>query len=259
MVLNKSKLLENGFLSFNIKDVDEDLHNELYTNFNKLDKLSSIDRLRYDCTIEDDSKKFNFEDYCKKLKDKFNLSDDSSYKHSRDNKNLIKLQFNLGGEYEYLSKCKKEIDNFKGNHKAQSWLFGSSNRFFPLNFVIEKIYKKILDNLYPEYVNENLYFENRLDSFELTLYEKNDFIEPHNDGIDSQRLCVILIYLNDDYQQGFGGELIIENHINVIPIFGNVTILDFTTNNPIHSVNHVLDDEFKRFAFIKFFYKEKTK
>jgi hypothetical protein len=259
MVLNKEKLITDGFLSFNLKNVDDDLYNELYNNFNKLDKLSSINRLRYDCTVEDDSKKFNFEDYCKKLKDEFNLSDESTYEHRPANKYLINLAFNLGGKYEYLSKCKKEIDNFKGNHKAQSWLFTSPNPFFPLNPVVKKIYKKILDNLYPDYINENLYSENKLDSFDLTLYEKNDFIEPHNDGIDPQRLCVILIYLNDDYQKEFGGELIIENHVNVPPIFGNVAILDFTANNPTHSVNHVLDDEFKRFAFIKFFYKEKTK
>jgi hypothetical protein len=43
----------------------------------------------------------------------------------------------------------------------------------------------------------------------------------------------------------------------VTPIFGNVAILDFTANNPIHSVNQVLDDDFKRFAFLKFFFKEK--
>lgn len=259
MVLDKQKLLNDGFLSVNLKDIDQNLYNELYNNFNKLNKLSSINRLRYDCTIDYDPKKFYFEDYCKKLKDEFNISSDSTFNQYPANKNKIKLAFNLGGEYEYLSKCKNEINNLKGNHKAQSWLFSSPDPHLPVNSIIIEIYKKIIGNLYPEYVNENLYLENRLDSFDLTLYEKNDFIESHNDGIDPQRLCVILIYLNDDYQEGFGGELIIENHIKVTPIFGNIAILDFTTNNPIHSVNHVLDDEFKRLAFIKFFYKEKTK
>ena len=220
MVLDKQKLINHGFLSFNLEDIDQNLYNELYNNFNKLNRLSSINRLRYDCTIDCNLEKFYFEDYCKKLKDEFNIT---------------------------------------GNHKAQSWLFSSSNPISLPNPAVEKIYKKIIGNLYPEYANENLYLQNKLDSFDLTLYEKNDFIEPHNDGIDPQRLCVILIYLNDDYQDGFGGELIIENHIKVTPIFGNIAILDFTANNPIHSVNHVLDDEFKRFAFIKFFYKEKTK
>ena len=259
MVLDKQKLINHGFLSVNLEDIDQNLYNELYNNFNKLNRLSSISRLRYDCTIDCDLEKFYFEDYCKKLKHEFKISNDSLFEEYPSNKNKIKLAFNLGGEYEYLSKCKKEINNLKGNHKAQSWLFSSPNPVFLLNPAVEKIYKKIIGNLYPEYANENLYLENKLDSFDLTLYEKNDFIEPHNDGIDPQRLCVILIYLNDDYQEGFGGELIIENHIKVTPIFGNIAILDFTANNPIHSVNHVLDDEFKRFAFIKFLYKEKNK
>jgi len=259
MVLDKKKLENEGYLSFNLKDVDDDLHNELHDNFIKSNSLSSINLLRYDCTIECDSKKFYFDDYCKKLKDEFNLVDDSFFEHYIIDKNKIRLTFKLKGEYESLSKCKTKIDNFEKNLKAQSWLYNSSYKDFKLNPIVEKIYKKILSNLYPEYVNENLYFENKINSFDLTLYEKNDFIEPHSDGINPERLCVILIYLNDDYQEGFGGELVIEKEVVVPPIFGNVAILDFVNNNPNHSVSIVLDDEFKRFAFIKFFYKEKTK
>jgi hypothetical protein len=259
VVLDKEKLINEGYLSFNLNDIDTYLHNELYNNFNKSNKLSSINRLRYDCTIEGDLEKFSFEDYCKNLKDKFNLSDDSKFEHYPAGENKIKLAFNLEGEYEYLSECKKEIDKFKENHKDQSWLFSSPNPIISVYSTIEQIYKKILNNLYPEHINENFYFQNGLTSFDLTLYQKNDFIVPHSDGIDPKRLCVILIYLNDDYQEGYGGELIIENHTKVAPIFGNVTILDFTANNPIHSVNKIVYDDFKRFAFLKFFFKEKTK
>jgi len=257
MVLDKKKLINDGFLSFNLKDVDEGLHNELYNKFNKSDKLSSINRLRYDCTVESDLENFSFEDYFKKLKDQFNLSTGSKFEQYPADKNKIKLAFNLEGEHEYLSECKKEIDNIKGIHKDQSWLFSSPNPISSVYSIVEQIYKKILNNLYPEHINEKLYFENGLTLFDLTLYEKNDFIVPHNDGLDPKRLCVILIYLNDDYHEGFGGELIIETHTKVTPIFGNVAILDFTANNPIHSVNQVLDDDFKRFAFLKFFFKEK--
>ena len=42
MVLNKSKLLENGFLSFNLKDVNESLYNEL---------LSIVDKSEYEKII----------------------------------------------------------------------------------------------------------------------------------------------------------------------------------------------------------------
>jgi hypothetical protein len=259
MVLDKEKLLKEGYLSFNIKDLDESLYNDLYNNFNKSKKISSINILRYDSTVDCDLEKFSFEDYYKKLKDKFKLHENSLFEYYTIDKNKTRFTLKLKGEYEYLSECKKEIDNFEGNTKAQSWLYNSIHRDFILSNIVEKIYKKILSNLYIEYVNENLYFENKINMFDLTLYEKNDFIEPHSDGVNPERLCVILLYLNDDYQEGFGGELVIEKEVVVPPLFGNVSILDFTNNNPNHSVNQVLDDEFKRFAFIKFFYKEKTK
>ena len=98
MVLDKKKLINDGFLSFNLKDVDEGLHNELYNKFNKSDKLSSINRLRYDCTVESDLENFSFEDYFKKLKDQFNLSAGSKFEHYPADKNKIKLAFNLEGE-----------------------------------------------------------------------------------------------------------------------------------------------------------------
>ena len=85
-------------------------------------------------------------------------------------------------------------------------------------------------------------------------YTKNNFIELHQDGYVEGRLCVILIYLNDDYKEGYGGELVINKSNIVKPEFGNIVILDFTKNNVYHSVNSVLDDNFKRFAFIRFFY-----
>jgi Rps23 Pro-64 3,4-dihydroxylase Tpa1-like proline 4-hydroxylase len=259
MVLDKEKLLNDGYLIFNIKDLDESLYNDLYNNFNKGDKFSSINILRYDSMVECDLSLFSPDEYFINLKDKFKLNQDSEIEHYIVDENKIKFTLKLKGEYQYLSECKTEIDNLKVNIKAQSWLYNSIHRDYKISNIIESIYKKILSGVYEDYIGENLYSENKINMFDLTLYEKNDFIEPHSDGVDPQRLCVILIYLNDDYQEGFGGELVIENKIIVPPLFGNVAILDFTTNNPIHSVNHVLDDNFKRFAFIKFFYKEKLK
>jgi hypothetical protein len=60
MVLDKQKLLNHGFLSVNLEDIDQNLYNELYNNFNKLNRLSSISRLRYDCTIDCDPRKILF-------------------------------------------------------------------------------------------------------------------------------------------------------------------------------------------------------
>jgi hypothetical protein len=66
---------------------------------------------------------------------------------------------------------------------------------------------------------------------------------------------VVLIYLSDenDYNNG-GGELkIVENgSVNYVkPTLGNFAILDFTLNNPDHSVVSVKND-FRRLTYIDF-------
>jgi hypothetical protein len=35
MILDKEKLSKDGYLYFNLKDIDNNLYNELYNNFNK--------------------------------------------------------------------------------------------------------------------------------------------------------------------------------------------------------------------------------
>jgi len=93
-----------------------------------------------------------------------------------------------------------------------------------------------------------------------TYYDINCHITPHGDGIDENRLCVILLYLSNNYKNGDGGEFNIldENHLikeTITPEFGNVVVLDFTENNVKHSVNRVLRD-YGRNALISFVYKK---
>lgn len=93
-----------------------------------------------------------------------------------------------------------------------------------------------------------------------TYYDINCHITPHSDGVDKNRLFVILLYLSNDYKQGDGGEFNILDKNNLIketvtPEFGNVVILDFTENNVSHSVNRVLRD-YGRNALISFVYKK---
>lgn len=90
-----------------------------------------------------------------------------------------------------------------------------------------------------------------------TIYEDGDHITPHNDGENRARKCVILIYLSDekDYING-GGELVVMENDEVktlLPINGNFSMLDFTNNNPNHSVNPVKNG-FRRLTFIDFIY-----
>ena len=64
----------------------------------------------------------------------------------------------------------------------------------------------------------------------------------------------MLLYLNDDWKEGDGGELVIKNNGKetiVLPKLGNYAVLDFTKNNVTHEVLKVNND-FKRFSYIHF-------
>jgi Rps23 Pro-64 3,4-dihydroxylase Tpa1-like proline 4-hydroxylase len=82
------------------------------------------------------------------------------------------------------------------------------------------------------------------------MYNKLCYINRHQDGTGGNRLTNILIYLNDDYVDGMGGEIIINDNIKVNPELGKVAILDFSWNNPVHAVTEVLDENFRRITIL---------
>jgi Rps23 Pro-64 3,4-dihydroxylase Tpa1-like proline 4-hydroxylase len=90
------------------------------------------------------------------------------------------------------------------------------------------------------------------------MYNKQCYINPHQDGLNKNKLCNILLYLNEDYKDGYGGELVINNNVVIKPEFGTLAVLDFTTINPNHSVTEVLDDKFKRFSIVASINKKKN-
>lgn len=91
-------------------------------------------------------------------------------------------------------------------------------------------------------------------SFDITLYNKDCFIENHRDGVPSGRLFVMISYLNKDWEQGMGGELVIkdinDNEIVIEPKFGNFALFNFAEENLEHRVNKVLSDTFERKSLI---------
>ena len=119
-----------------------------------------------------------------------------------------------------------------------------------------KISEYCFDKLSKLYPTQNRRFGNPI--FELTLYDKDCFIENHKDGDDDDkdRLCVVILYLNKDWKKGMGGELIItdehDNNLEITPEFGNFAILDFQNYNLKHEVKKITDDNFHRKALISF-------
>jgi len=126
------------------------------------------------------------------------------------------------------------------------------NELQDLKEYFRKITLEYVKKIYPKLNETNIQHH---DNF--TLYENGDFIEPHRDGYNKGRYCVVLIYLSyeKNYNDG-GGRIFINDYgfdENVLPINENFCIIDFTSNNPIHSVEPVKND-FKRFTYLNFIY-----
>jgi len=118
---------------------------------------------------------------------------------------------------------------------------------------INKIFKRILKKCYPSYMLPD---ESQKNHIKCTMYNKMCYINPHYDGLDGNKLCNILLYLNEDYKDGYGGELVLNNKTKIIPDLGRIVVIDFSKVNPNHEVTEVLDDTFKRCALQALFQKK---
>lgn len=179
-------------------------------------------------------------------------------KDSAADKTELKYRFDFSGGPTYTDnmikwdaiKAREEHIEKNGYHTFQRfWEYTINDENITKFF--DKISVAIGNSLYPKY-NITL---NDLDSRgRYMLYENGDFIKAHEDGFDARRLCVVLLYLNDDWKEGDGGELVIKNNGKetiVLPKLGNYAVLDFTKNNVTHEALKVNND-FKRFSYIHF-------
>ena len=146
--------------------------------------------------------------------------------------------------FENLEKLKEEYAPQKTwqvwyqNHSVTNTITEDEYNF------LRKVFTNIIEDVYPS----DLYDKNF--HINCTMYNKLCYINRHQDGTDGNRLTNILIYLNDDYVDGMGGEIIINDNIKINPELGKVAILDFSQNNPAHAVTEVLDENFRRITII---------
>ena len=85
----------------------------------------------------------------------------------------------------------------------------------------------------------------------ITYYDKDCYLENHSDGTGTGRICALLIYLNETYDENDGGVLILNNKEKVSPIFGNVAIIDLQTFDIPHMVTKVTGG-IGRYAILSF-------
>ena len=109
--------------------------------------------------------------------------------------------------------------------------------------ILEKIFNSCYTNN-PK--NDGIGYDKRYDINGRIMF-KDMWLESHCDGTyGSERFCTILLYANEDWKPGDGGELVCDGDV-LEPTLGNAAILDFTQGNDVeHGVNPILTDFIRR-------------
>ena len=85
---------------------------------------------------------------------------------------------------------------------------------------------------------------------QLTLYNKNCRFTPHKDNPESEYICTITIYLNENYNKDNGGLLFLDGE-SITPELGTCAVMDLQTHDIEHGVTEVTA-EIGRFALLSF-------
>lgn len=191
---------------------------------------------------------FLFGDNLEMLRSMYDKTLQYEFKHSCHTGYLTGYSNELS--FEELQQIKEQtLKQYKEEKNVmQYWYYNPSLKFSEdeLNF-IGTMCRSIVDELYPIEIS-SLYQNPKHTS--LTMFDKGCFIINHSDGGSGMTLCNILFYVNDDYKDGYGGELVVNDSIVIKPEFGRYAVIDFYYSNPSHRVNEILDDSFQRKAFI---------
>lgn len=223
----KNKLHQIGYCEFNLEDFDKN-------------SIIVLEKIKYKTKDLDYPQKF------KRIRFDY---------HSGD----IRIQ--TSEEFENHNICNQKkfefINKYDEEGIAQIWLQCDAN-FPDDDFAkdITKIFYNILE-----------YFYGKTDTdvnmgTQWTLYNNGCFLKDHNDGQgdEYQNTCAILIYLNEEWEEEWGGNLILRNTKNtmdkeiahkVIPKFGTVAIIDLETFDTSHAVEKVIG-EHNRFTILSF-------
>jgi Rps23 Pro-64 3,4-dihydroxylase Tpa1-like proline 4-hydroxylase len=237
----KEKLKKDGYTSFEIKDFDEEFYNFL---------------LPLKCNEEKNLK--NYYTYLR-ANGSFNLdggADDTS-------KDKIRIQDDFES-FEEASKKKNEMVDIRKTDSnfmlSQLWYYSNLISIIPTDEQdVDQYTTKEPVSKFEKYVyNITKHFFDFEDTQEYclfaamsTYYNEGCMLANHGDGTGTGRICAMLIYLNEEYDENDGGILILDNKEKVIPTFGKVAIIDLQSFDIQHQVTEVTGG-LGRFALLTF-------
>ena len=246
-MINTKQLTEYGFTQFNIKDVDENLYNELSEligdGAEKYQDELCIVRTSYIEPKEMESDPHQI------LGNSENYDIELMHRHERVDGILTKITVIFKSHQlamEYKERLYQPHRIFQ-----QLWFFnmGLPNEAKP---IVHKIFSKIIDEVY----NKKLLVDKM--KYEFTWYAKDCIIFSHKDVWsgdlpDPMNQCSILLYLNKhSYDESDGGYLCVDecNH-KVYPKFGNVAMIEYNHVAREHRVEPPTT-EYGRYGFLSF-------
>jgi len=215
----KESLKLKGYCDFELKDFNE----EYYNLFEK------IKYKKEDVEYLDSFKMVRF--------DYHNESTETHVRHS-----------NTFDSFEDANNEKKELlKTYDYENMSQLWI---SSLQFPKDFIdkkFETVFYDILEYFY------NKTQKDVIMGSQWTCYSEGCFLKDHNDGQgdEYQNTCAILIYLNEEWDENWGGNLILRDSkithdkttaYKVIPTFGKVVIIDLEIFDTSHAVDNIIGD-----------------
>ena len=217
----KESLKLNGYCDFELKDFNKDYYN-------------LFEKIKY--KKEDVKYLNNFKMI------RFDYHNESTEVHVNSSKEF--------DSFEDANIFKKELfKKYDYENMAQFWIQSPNSPKDFIDAAFEEVYYDIL---------EYFYNKTKLDvtmAPQWTCYSEGCFLKDHNDGRGDtyQNTCAILIYLNEEWDESWGGNLVLRNTSDkndknvktthkVIPEFGKVAIIDLEIFDTSHAVEDIIGD-----------------
>jgi hypothetical protein len=262
---SKEKLKNEGYTSFELIDFDEEFYNFL---------------LPLKCNKEKNLKdKYTQVRTNIAYKDYYNIFYSINGNFDRDNPHLTRAQHNDANEFfgitnntshttheeahEMVNNVLDKINNTIGTLISQLWYYADINNVIEPEYTLPNSEYTICGsdslNKFSNYIfNMVRYFfdfdeEQKYTLFapSISYYGNGCVLGNHSDGTGTGRVCSLLIYLNEEYDENDGGILILQNTEKVIPTFGKVAIIDLQSFDIPHQVTEVTGG-LGRFAILSF-------
>ena len=185
----------------------------------------------------------NFFDFDKELLNEIK----SSFSYMRENEERL---------FDHLRLHNVGTQRIKNNEELNDIIVSEKNNesWFQL-WKFSEYYNKELFDRYTGHIIQKIYDIDSIQSHsQFTNFRRGCGIKSHADSNSDHnptRICAILSYFSQDWKEEYGGCLVIENEVTVLPNEDTIVILDFTENNIEHEVSEVVVDKY-RWAVLSF-------